>query len=137
MRLNRTLPIVATLAALASPDCTARPAPTAPGSPPIRFSAVSPEPGTTLAKCTTVNLQVGLVSSADSPGLARVTLQDQTGAGILATQQTADIPAGGSATIRSEFLVPCDASEIRLVVDFRAEQDTRQAVKLYAAFPTK
>jgi hypothetical protein len=80
-------------------------------------------PFTALSKGETVNFTATVDSGESTAGQGTLTVRDQSGNPVAATVSPVALPRYGQATLRATFVVPREASMIKIEAIFRFEGD--------------
>jgi hypothetical protein len=136
--MDRRLLCIVAGAALGLSAC-GRPAPLAPpgGEAPLRFSQVTPSPGSALTKGSPVELDLTVASDVSAAGQLTLSVRDQHGHDLLASAPSVEIGAGGSVTFEVHFVVPATASSVQATIDFQPLQPSTSKIVLIALYPTR
>lgn len=135
---RRLLRIVAG-AALGLAAC-GRPAPLAPPSgeeAPVRFSQVTPSPGSALAKGSPVQLDLTVASDMAAAGRLTLSVRDQSGRDLLSSDPSVEIADGRLVTFEVHFVVPATASSVQALVEFQPLQTGPSKIVLAAFYQTR
>lgn len=134
--MNPRLLVALALTCLAA--CTPGPTgPTAPAYQALGVSALTPALGATLSKGSSVELSLTLVSYMSVAGRVTLSVRDQGGVSLLASEPGVDLEARSEATVHASFGVPLTASSVEVLATFRPTGQDHPTVVLRVGYPTR
>ena len=103
----------------------------------LKITTISPAVGAELSKGSTVTLSLGVASELAYAGRITLSVKDQAGVSLLASEPSVDIGVRGEASLHATFVVPSMASSIEVLATFRPTEETRSFATIHIGYPTR